>query len=129
MQGVKCPQRNIRETDQKIACPDGVLILQRMHLEKSLRDVLFECRCHPPLRAGIDVSVSTTPAKQSTQLDHGEAADGHRHHTCKEMVEFVRSGFMQIALGQSPRVNVNERFSAVPDLREPKLRSELSVSA
>jgi hypothetical protein len=41
------------------------------------------------------------------QLDHGEAANRHRHHTAKEVVEFVRSSFRQISLGQSAGVDVN----------------------
>jgi len=107
MQRVERPKRHISQTDQKIACSDGVLIFQRMDLEKSLCDILFECCCSPQLRAGIDVVVSTAAAEKTTQLDHSEAADRHRNHTAEEVVEFIRSRFMQVAFGQRARINVN----------------------
>ena len=125
MQRVERPERHISETDQKIACSDGMLIFQWMDLEKSLRDILFERCCRPPLRAGIDVVVSTATAEKATQLDHGEAADRHRQHTAKEVVEFIRPCFMQVAFGQSARINVN--WAVQRDSRSSRTNTSLGT--
>jgi hypothetical protein len=65
MQRVKRPKRNSSKTDQKIACSDGVLIFQRMHFKKSLRDILFERCCSLSLYADINLAVSTTTAEKA----------------------------------------------------------------
>jgi hypothetical protein len=91
----------------KITCANSVLIFERMDLEKSLRNILFEYCCHLPLCTGIDIAIATTTAEQATQLDHGEAADRYRHHRSQKAVKFVRSRFVQVALSQSARIDVN----------------------
>ncbi len=75
MERVERPERNRVETGQKSTSAYGVPILQGMHLEKSLRYIVFEGCYRSALRAGIDVSVPAAAAQKATQLDHSEAAD------------------------------------------------------
>jgi hypothetical protein len=106
MKRVERPERNRGETNQEIARGDGVSILQRVHLEKSIRDVVVE-GCHrSALRTGVDVAISTPSAQKAPQLDHGEATERYRDSAAKKLIEFVRTGFAEIALGQSARVDV-----------------------
>lgn len=107
MQCVKSPKRNSRETVQKIACSDSMLIFQRVDLKKSQCNIFLECCRRLPLHVGINLTVSTTTAKKALQLDYGKAADRDGCHSSKKRIEFVRSGFMQIPLGQSARINVS----------------------
>ena len=65
MKRVHCPERDSGEPDQEIASAQGVPIFQWMHLEKSLCYVVFKGLCGAALRAGIDVTVATTPAEKA----------------------------------------------------------------
>ncbi|HKM99276.1 MAG TPA: hypothetical protein VJX23_02080, partial [Candidatus Binataceae bacterium] len=99
MKSVERSEGDGRQAQQKIASTEGVPIFQGMHVEKSLRDIVFERGCRAAFRAGVDVAVASAASEKATELDHSETADRYRLQARKEAVELVGSGFAQISLG------------------------------
>jgi hypothetical protein len=75
MKGVKGPEPDRDETHKEIAGLQRVPILQWMHFEKSLRDIVVEGRYRPAFRGRVDVMVPTAATQKASQFDDREAAD------------------------------------------------------
>src|SRR5258708_1890100 len=107
MQRIECSQRMSGETNQEVACIDGVAVFQWMNFKEAVSDVFLECRDDPTFSARVDLSIPAAAAKQAMELDDDQAANRYGRHALQEAIEFIRTDLEQIALRHCAGVDIN----------------------
>ena len=85
---------------------DRVTVDQRLDREVAGTDIVGKIGQCRPLIGGVDFSGPASTLEQAAEFDHGQPTDPDLRTPAQKRIEIVRTGFVDVALGQRARIDV-----------------------